>query len=228
MLGLLRGDGPAPLDPGRGLAALPQLVEEVRRSGARVDLADRIDSPPSVPLQLALYRVVQESLTNARRHAPGAAISPFPFFLLVPLFWLVVIVVVALLVRRGARRRWEAAGGPPFGPNRSPEQMLSARFANGEIDEVEYGSRLAARGSRCWARTDRPAAEARALRIRRAAVSAGRGGDQVAGRAHLRTHSCITIAAAAAALIERVEPYCGISTTAAAPAIASGLRPGPS
>ena len=147
MLGLLRGDGPAPLDPGRGLAALPQLVEEVRGSGAHVDLADRIDPPPSVPVHLALYRVVQESLTNARRHAPGAAISPFPFFLLVPLFWLVVIVVVALLVRRGSRRRWEAAGGPPFGPNRSPEQMLSARFANGEIDEVEYGSRLAARGA---------------------------------------------------------------------------------
>lgn len=73
------------------------------------------------------------------QYGPGPG---FPFFFLVPLFWLIVLVVVALLVRRGARRRWEAAGGPSFGPNRSPEQTLSTRFANGEIDEVEYRSRL--------------------------------------------------------------------------------------
>jgi putative membrane protein len=66
----------------------------------------------------------------------------FPFFFIGPLVWIVVIVVVALLIRRGARRRWEAYGGPAFGPNRSPEVTLSERFANGEIDEVEYRSRL--------------------------------------------------------------------------------------
>jgi putative membrane protein len=66
----------------------------------------------------------------------------FPFFLLGPLVWLTVIVAVVLLLRRGARRRWEAYGGPAFGPNRSPEATLSERFANGEIDEVEYRARL--------------------------------------------------------------------------------------
>jgi len=66
----------------------------------------------------------------------------FPFFFLIPLFWLVVLVVLALLLRRGARRRWEAYGGPAFGPHRSPEATLSERFANGEIDEVEYRARL--------------------------------------------------------------------------------------
>ena len=72
----------------------------------------------------------------------GPGFGPGPFFLLIPLFWLVVIVVVGLLIRRGARRRWAAYGGPAFGPHRSPEATLSERFANGEVDEVEYRSRL--------------------------------------------------------------------------------------
>jgi putative membrane protein len=71
-------------------------------------------------------------------YGPG---SGLPFFLLGPLVWLILIVVMALLIRRAARRRWEA-GGPAFGPHRSPESVLSERFANGQIDEVEYRSRL--------------------------------------------------------------------------------------
>ena len=71
-------------------------------------------------------------------YGPG----PGPFFLLVPLFWLVALVVLGLLVRRGARRRWAEYGGPASGPHRSPEATLSERYANGQIDEVEYRSRL--------------------------------------------------------------------------------------
>lgn len=77
--------------------------------------------------------------------APGFAYGPgpgFPFFFLAPLIWLLVLAVVLLLVRRGARRRWSQYGGPSFGPHRSPEATLSERFANGEVDEVEYRSRL--------------------------------------------------------------------------------------
>lgn len=72
-------------------------------------------------------------------HGPGFG---FPFFLFIPLAWLIVIVLVVVALRRGARRRWEAYGGQPFGPHRPPETTLSERFANGEIDEVEYRSRL--------------------------------------------------------------------------------------
>lgn len=75
VLGLLRGDETAPLTPGPDLDALTPLVEETRRSGARVVLDDRLLPRPGRPVQLAVYRVVQESLTNARRHAPGAAIE---------------------------------------------------------------------------------------------------------------------------------------------------------
>jgi putative membrane protein len=72
-------------------------------------------------------------------YGPGPG---FPFFFLIPVFWLLVLVGLVLLLRRGARRRWEAYGGPAFGPHRSPESTLSERYANGEIDEVEYRSRL--------------------------------------------------------------------------------------
>jgi signal transduction histidine kinase len=75
VLGVLRGDEAAPLSPGPGLDALLPLVEETRRTGARVDLDDRLQPRPGIPVQLALYRIVQEALTNARRHAPGAAVS---------------------------------------------------------------------------------------------------------------------------------------------------------
>ncbi len=72
-------------------------------------------------------------------HGPGFG---FPFFFLIPVLWVIVLVAVALLIRGGARRRWAAYGGPASGPHRSPEATLSERFANGEIDEVEYRSRL--------------------------------------------------------------------------------------
>ncbi|MGN6446245.1 sensor histidine kinase [Amnibacterium sp.] len=75
VLGVLRGDESAPRTPGPDLAALRALVEDTRRTGARVDLEDRLDPRPSTAVQLAMYRVVQEALTNARRHAPGAAVE---------------------------------------------------------------------------------------------------------------------------------------------------------
>lgn len=43
-----------------------------------------------------------------------------------------------------------------------------------------------------------------------------------------RTHACIVIAAAAAAFIDRVDPYCAIESTAELARCASSLSPGPS
>ena len=70
-----------PAGPGRrpqpGLPQLGDLVDGAREaSGGVVRLimsgqADRLD--PGV--ELAAYRIVQEALTNARRHAPGAAVD---------------------------------------------------------------------------------------------------------------------------------------------------------
>jgi signal transduction histidine kinase len=75
VLGLLRGDESAPLTPGPDLDAIAVLVAQTRSTGARITLDDRLQPRPGRPVQLAVYRVVQEALTNARRHAPGAAID---------------------------------------------------------------------------------------------------------------------------------------------------------
>jgi signal transduction histidine kinase len=62
-------------DPGLPrLGDLPGLVRRARDSGLRADL--RVDGEPwplASAVELAGYRVVQESLTNAIRYAPGAA-----------------------------------------------------------------------------------------------------------------------------------------------------------
>jgi len=74
MLGVLRegdGDGgPAPLTPAPGLAELDGLVAQAARAGVEV-MVSLEGEPRRLPsaVDLACYRVVQESLTNVVRHA---------------------------------------------------------------------------------------------------------------------------------------------------------------
>jgi signal transduction histidine kinase len=59
--------------PQAGLARLPDLLDETRGAGVPVELIEQGERPRLSPgVDLVAFRVVQESLTNVRKHAPGA------------------------------------------------------------------------------------------------------------------------------------------------------------
>ena len=70
VIGVLRapvGELPQPT-----LADVRQLVEESGRAGMRVDLSQELDGAVPDLAGRTACRIVQEALTNARKHAPGA------------------------------------------------------------------------------------------------------------------------------------------------------------
>lgn len=71
-VGLLRqsGDPEAPTEPAPGLGVLTELVTTFRQAGLTVEVARADDGPaPPAAVDLAAYRIIQESLTNVRKHA---------------------------------------------------------------------------------------------------------------------------------------------------------------
>jgi signal transduction histidine kinase len=73
VIGVLRapvGELPQPT-----LADLPQLVAESARAGMRVELGQETTAPVPDGLGRTAYRIVQEALTNARKHAPGSEVG---------------------------------------------------------------------------------------------------------------------------------------------------------
>jgi signal transduction histidine kinase len=82
VLGVLRADddadepdGAAAAEPQPTLCDVPRLVEASRAAGVRVRLADPLPADPPPLVGRTAYRVVQECLTNAHRHAPGATVA---------------------------------------------------------------------------------------------------------------------------------------------------------
>ncbi|MFF7184481.1 sensor histidine kinase [Streptomyces sp. NPDC008222] len=75
-VGLLRqsGDPEAPTEPAPGLARLDELADTFRNAGLPVEVA-RADHGTVLPaaVDLAAYRVIQEALTNVRKHAGRTA-----------------------------------------------------------------------------------------------------------------------------------------------------------
>ncbi|MDR7190137.1 signal transduction histidine kinase [Microbacterium sp. BE35] len=77
LLGVLRTeDQQADLAPQQGLRDIPDLVQALRRAGAEIDAA-LAPVPEAVPsaVDIAAFRIVQEALSNAVRHAPQAPIE---------------------------------------------------------------------------------------------------------------------------------------------------------
>ena len=76
LFGVLRAEGErASLSPQPGLDQLDRLIGETRAAGVPVELSLEGEPVPLSPgLGLAAYRVVQEALTNVRKHAPGGCV----------------------------------------------------------------------------------------------------------------------------------------------------------
>jgi signal transduction histidine kinase len=75
LLGVLRADDQQALTaPQPGLDELPALIEKAQTSGLElsVEITDLSEVPE--PVALAAYRIIQEALANAARHAPGGPV----------------------------------------------------------------------------------------------------------------------------------------------------------
>ncbi|WP_440104603.1 sensor histidine kinase [Streptosporangium sp. H16] len=79
VLGALRSGGvlEAPEAPQPTLAHVDALFDEVRAAGQRVEVDDTVGDRELLPAQTGrhAYRIVQEALTNARKHAPGSRVT---------------------------------------------------------------------------------------------------------------------------------------------------------
>ena len=78
LVGVLRAgevDEAAPLGPQPGLEDLARLVGQAREAGMAVELCGLPEEPGDPGVGRAAYRVVQEALTNAGKHAPGAPVT---------------------------------------------------------------------------------------------------------------------------------------------------------
>jgi signal transduction histidine kinase len=76
LLGVLRHDQPTVLTPQPQLSDLRVLVDAARQAGVSVELSvpGPLEQVPS-GVGVCAYRIVQESLSNASQHSPGAAVT---------------------------------------------------------------------------------------------------------------------------------------------------------
>ncbi|HTX30072.1 MAG TPA: sensor histidine kinase [Solirubrobacteraceae bacterium] len=76
LIGLLRAEEDSAADPIPSLRRVEQLVSDLRDAGLAVRLSVNGDLAALSPgIDLAGYRILQEALTNALKHAPGAEVE---------------------------------------------------------------------------------------------------------------------------------------------------------
>ncbi|MFJ2591407.1 sensor histidine kinase [Streptomyces erythrochromogenes] len=150
MLGVLREpDGPAPREPQPGVAALPALLDRVRRGGPEIvyEETGEVGGLPSA-VDTAVYRIVQEALTNVVKHARARRVS----------------VRLHHVARELAVTVTDDGRGPAGGDGRGGDGGGGGRGGHGLIGIRE---RAAAHGgtAHCGPRRDGPGFEVRAVLV---------------------------------------------------------------
>ena len=77
ILGLISGDGAAGREPAPRAADIETLVRKARDTGVPIEFSvqgDADERPLPAGVELSMYRIAQEGLTNAMRHAPSAPV----------------------------------------------------------------------------------------------------------------------------------------------------------
>ena len=75
VIGVLRDGEEGTERPQPTLADIPGLIGESRAAGMKVEAAIDAEADVGTATGRTAYRIVQEGLTNARKHAPGAAVT---------------------------------------------------------------------------------------------------------------------------------------------------------
>ena len=76
LLGVLRNDEEPARAPQPRLNDVPELIEASHRAGIRVELSmPSVDDEVPAAVGLCAYRIIQEALSNAGRHAPGSSVT---------------------------------------------------------------------------------------------------------------------------------------------------------
>ncbi|PTR32240.1 signal transduction histidine kinase [Rhodococcus sp. OK519] len=123
LVGMLRADNDEPRGPVPGLGDVAALVDAALASGLDVGTHVWGSVRPATPdVELAAYRVIQEALTNAAKHAPGQPVTLTMTYRLSTL-------TIELENRIAAARRREGGGG--FGLAGMRERV---RAAGGRLD----------------------------------------------------------------------------------------------
>ncbi len=175
MLGVLRSDGQLPEHaPQPAAVDVLAVLDAARRAGVPVDwvLEGELAAVPDTA-GLALYRIVQESLSNASRHAPGTAVR-----VTITVRPGAVEVVIRQRARRGRAERRTGNGyfgyaGPGRGHRRHADGGYPARrwFRGARRAAVRGGRRTGRR--RGHARRRRAGAPDRARDIRSGVLTPG-------------------------------------------------------
>ncbi|WP_158842675.1 sensor histidine kinase [Saccharothrix deserti] len=90
-------------EPTPGFEGIESLIDRARSAGLTVTYEDQSGQPPPPATGRAVYRIIQEALTNVTKHAPGAAVQ-------------------VRLSKKDGRLRVSIVNGPPTTRTPPPEQ----------------------------------------------------------------------------------------------------------